>query len=60
MTILAVRRRRLKIDIRFERLSASDSSNAEQAYFNQKTRDAALADREHWEIEHLSRTGWLR
>jgi hypothetical protein len=60
MTIFAVGRRRLKIDIRIERLSDSATTTIEQAYFNRKSRDAALAEREHWENEHLTLTGWIR
>lgn len=60
MTILSMGRRRLNIDIRIERLPDVATTGTEQAYFNQKARSAALAERERWEIEHLTRTGWLR
>jgi hypothetical protein len=60
MNILSLGRRRLKIDIRVERLPDKSSSQAEQVYLNQKVREAALAERSHWELDHLSRAGWLR
>jgi len=60
VNILSVGRRRLKIEIRIERLPESATSRIEQAWFDRRTREAALAEREHWELEHLARTGWLR
>lgn len=60
MSILALGRRRLRIDIRIERVPDSPSSELERRYRDKQTRDAALAERAHWELDHLSRTGWIR
>jgi len=60
VSILALGRRRLRIDIRIERVPDTSSSEIERRYRDKQTRESALAERAHWELDHLSRTGWLR
>lgn len=60
MSILSLGHRRLRIDIRLERVPDATSSEIERRYQDQKTREAALAERASWELHHLSRTGWIR
>jgi hypothetical protein len=59
VSILSLGRRRLRIDIRIEHRPA-EAMDLTRLYQDQKTREAALAERAGWEIHHLSRTGWLR
>ncbi len=60
VSILSLGHRRLRIDIRLERVPGETSADVERRYQNQKTREAALAERANWELHHLSRTGWIR
>lgn len=60
MSILSLGSRRLRIDIRLERVPDAPTRDVERRYQDQKTREAALAERANWEIHHLSHTGWIR
>ena len=60
MKILSMGRRRLSIDIRVERVPELSTQQAQDLYRDQQVRNAALAERTNWELDHLARTGWLR
>jgi hypothetical protein len=59
VTTLAIGRLRLKIDIHFEQATRS-KVGGDQQQLNRTARELALAERARWELEHLSRSGWLR
>lgn len=58
MNILSLGRRRLKIEFRLEHVEPSPAAVAER-HANLKVRDAALAERQALELDHLSRTVWI-
>ena len=60
VNILSLGRRRLTISIRLERLPEDAQARAEQQYFDRQAREAALAERSRWEVDHFSRTGFIR
>jgi hypothetical protein len=60
VNIFSLGRRRLTISIRLERLPGDSQAHAEQLYFDRQARDAALAERTRWEVDHFSRSGFVR
>lgn len=60
MSILSLGHRRLRIEIRLERVPGAATSEMERRHRDRQVREAALAERATWELHHLSRTGWIR
>lgn len=60
VSILPLGRRRLRIDIRLERVPGTVPADVERRYQDQKTRDAALAERSSWELHYHLSTGQIR